>query len=274
MNEKEYRIKEGVSGSDLAGCRTPLEFYQRKHIHKKVHRDYFDIGTAAHAYILEREKFHKMIVVANEAPEPENLNQDGSLNKKGANGTYIKAVKAANPDMIVFEPFQYQAVVGYCESVLQIPDFGRFINLETGKVEVPYFIECKETGLMKKGRVDYLKTEKFLCDLKFAASNDDFEIAKSFREYEYHLRAAYYLDLHNETTGEEIDTFIYVIVSKGENPTCRILKLSERDINAGRVIYKERLRTIAECYKTGDWTLNSIENYSLPDWVFNKSTNF
>lgn len=271
---KEYFENPSISGSDLAGCRTPSEFYQRKFIHKPVEKDYFDIGIAAHAYILQPEKFNELIVVANDFPEPDKKNKDNTFSKTGANGKYFEEVKKAFPDKIIFEPVIFQNVVEYANSVKKIPGFDKFINLETGKAEQEYFIKDEETGLDLKGRIDYVKPNKFLADLKFCKSISDRDIAYDFRDYEYHLRAAFYLDLYNKATGENLNTFIYVCVEKSDNPTARFLKMSEIDINAGREMYRVRLNVIAECFKTNEWILSSIENYQLPEWTYNKITNF
>jgi len=264
-----------ISGSDLAGCRTPLEFYQRKFLHKKVEADYFDIGTAAHLYILEHEKFFEKIMCLGDFPEPDKINKDGTYSKTGKNGKYLDEQKELHPDKIMFEPVIYKQVVWYAEIIKRIPGFDKFVNIETGITEQNYEITDKETGLKLRGRPDYIKPGKFIADLKFCRSISDFDLAKDFRDYEYHLRAAFYLDLYNKAIGkEEINTFVYICVEKSENPTARFLKMSEIDINAGREMYRLRLDTIAECFRTDEWIVNSIENYQLPEWVYNKITNF
>lgn len=269
-----YFKNTAISGSDLAGCRTPAEFYQRKYLHKTKEADYFDIGTSAHAFILQPQEFNKMIVVANDFPDKDKINKDGTFSKIGANGIYLNSIKDQYPDKIVFEPVIYQNVIDYAESVKKIPGFDDFINLETGFAEREVFAEDKETGLKLKGRIDYGKKKKFLADLKFCKSISDRDLAYDFRDYEYHLRAAFYLDLYNLTTGEDLNTFIYVCIEKSENPIARFLKLSELDVNAGREMYRVRLNTIAECYRSGEWILNSIENFQCPEWIYNKQTNF
>lgn len=274
MEPVNYFKSPAISGSDLAGCRTPAEFYQRKHLHKPKEADYFNIGTAAHAYILQPEKFDDMIIVPASWPEPDKINMDGTYNKKGANGSYLESIKSQHPDKIVFEPVIYNNVIDYAESIKLIPGFDKFINLSTGKAEQEYFTQDEESGLELKGRIDYLKPGKFLCDLKFSKSISDRDLAYDFREYEYHLRAAFYLDLYNKATGENLNTFIYVCVEKSETPVARFLKMSETDLNAGREMCRVRLNEIAKCYKSGDWILSSIENYQCPSWIYEKQNNF
>jgi len=262
-----------ISGSDLAGARTPAEFYQRKFIHPPLEKDYFDIGTAAHAYILEPDTFNDLIHVVGDWPEPDKLNIDGTYSKVGANGKYWKEQKELNSDKIVFEPVTFTNVLKYAESIKQIPGFDKFINLETGKTEVE-LETADETGLTLRGRIDYAKPGKFLADLKFSKSIADRDIYSDFKDFEYHLRSAFYLDLWNRCTGENLDTFIYVCVEKSDRPSARFLKVSQMDINAGREMYRVRLDVIAECERTGEWILNSIENLTLPEWVYNKTLNW
>jgi hypothetical protein len=269
-----YFENPSISGSDLAGCRSAAEFYQRKFLHKKIQADYFDIGTAAHAFILQTDKFHDMIFIPLEWPDPDNKNIDGTYTKKGANGKYFDRIKSEHPDKIVFEPVIFQNVIDYAESVKKIPGFDKFINFETGLAEQEYFTKDEESGLELKGMIDYVKPGKFLADLKFSKSISDRDVAKDFYEFEYHLRAAFYLDLYNKCTGENLNTFIYVCVEKSETPVARFLKMAEIDINAGRSMYRDRLNVIAECFKTGEWILSSIENYQLPEWVYTKQLNF
>ena len=263
-----------ISGSDLAGCRSPLEFYQRKFLHKPVEKYYFDIGTAAHAYILQQDKFNEDVICVGGWPEPDKINKDGTYSKLGKNGKYLEEQKELNPDKIVFEPVVYNNVISYAEGIKLIPGFSNFINLQTGIAEQDYETIDPETGLTLRGRQDYIKPGKFIADLKFCNSISDFELAKAFRDFEYHLRAAFYLDLYNACTGEDLNTFIYICVEKSENPTARFLKMSELDLNAGREIYKNKLKVIAECFKTGEWILSSIENFQLPEWVYKSNQNW
>lgn len=262
-----------IRSSDIAGIRTPAEFYQRKYIHKEIQRDYFDIGTAAHAYILQPELWNDLILLADDPPEPDNLNKDGSLTKKGANASYLLNLKLKNPDKIVFEKYWYIQVIQYAQSIMSIPGFDKFINRKTGICE--HSMKVQNGDLIKTGTADYIKPKTFICDLKFAADISDRAINAMFYDFDYHVRAAWYLDLWNELNPSElIDTFIYVFVQKSETPIARFMKLTETDINAGRSVYEQRIDTILKCYRTKDWILDSIETLMLPEWVYTKITQF
>lgn len=265
-----YHNLPSISPSDLAGKSTPAEFYQQKHINKQIQRDYFDIGTACHAYILEPEAFKNDIVVFSDFPEPDKINKDGTVSKVGKNGQAYDAFKLLHPDKIVFEQAIFDNVVSYAESIKRIPKFDQFINLETGVTERPFFTVDPETGLELRMKPDYVKEGKFFADLKFPASIDERDIAKMFYLYEYHLKAAFYMDFYDVKAPQ----FIFIIVSKTDTPAVRFIKLSDFDLNAGRELYRQRLNTIARCYKTNEWIAESIENYQLPEWVYNKSNTF
>ena len=224
--------------------------------------------------MLEPEKFIQMIVVAKDLPEPDKLNQDGSVSKVGANGAYLKQLKNDNPDKIVFEPHTYFQVLQYCNILTSLPEFNNLLDLETGLVE--YKVEAMhETGIVRTGRIDYAKRGKYLLDLKFAASIKDFDIAKSFAEFEYHMKAAMYLDMWNEQESDNIDTFIFVMLEKNpDKPVARFMRVSDDDIRAGRSMYQQRLISIKNCFDTGKWVSESIETLTLPEWVYNRKTNF
>jgi hypothetical protein len=263
-----------IRTSNLCGIRTVAEFYQKKFLHKPVERDYFDIGTAAHAYILQPEVFKKIIVVADDPPEPDNLNMDGSLKKTGANGKYLKEIKAKNSSKIVFEPYWFAQVVNYANSIKQIPGFDRLVSLNAGLAEHKMQLKYNDSVTIH-GTADYIKPRAFITDLKFSAKITDFEINKMFADYEYHIRAALYLDLWNRNNpDEEIDTFAYIIVEKSENPVARFLVMSEQDIQQGRLLYTHRLEKITEAYKSGEWIQNSMEAFELQPWVHDRPNYF
>ncbi|MFW5886633.1 MAG: PD-(D/E)XK nuclease-like domain-containing protein, partial [Bacteroidota bacterium] len=164
--------------------------------------------------------------------------------------------------------------VNYAESIKSIPGFDTLISLKTGlsehKMEMNY-----NNSITIHGTADYIKPRAFITDLKFSAQISDFEINKMFADYEYHIRAALYLDLWNyNNPNEKIDTFVYIIVQKSENPVARFLIMSERDIDQGRLKYKQRADKISEAYRSGEWIQNSMEPFELQGWVHEKQSYF
>ena len=270
----DYFGSPAISSSDIAGVKSVVEFYQRKFINPKVRRDYFDIGTACHAFILEPETFNTDVKVFKDFPEPDKINKDGTVSKTGANGKAFDAFKELHKDKIVFEQTTFDNVLSYAQSIKNIPGFDNLIDLSKGIAEHTFYTKDDPTGLDIKLKPDYIKPGKYILDLKFMAKVNDFEIAKSFKEYEYHLRAAFYLDFYNQLSDDKIKNFIYVCVEKSDNPRSRILNLSEIDINAGRGMYRDKLDAIAKCMHSGEWIESSIEHYKLPEWVYQNNFNF
>lgn len=271
----DYFQNPAISGSDISGITTPVEFYQKKHINKPVKKDYFDIGTAAHAYILEPIWFRDNILVFDDFPEPGKINKDGTVSKAGKNGAAFTEFVNLHPRKIVFEKQIYRDVVSYAESLKQIPGFDDFISMKTGISEKEFYTK-DETGLSIKLKPDYIKPSKFICDLKFMNDISDFGIAKSFRDYDYDLRAAFYIDFYAKATSTEPVDFVYIIVKKCENPTARFLYFDNNSItiNGGRAKYRCRLDSIARCYNINSWIAESLERFEMPDWVYNKRDGF
>ncbi len=282
-NEIYHSKKDFISSSDMAGIRTLKEFYYKKFVAEKVQKDYFDIGTAAHAYILEPELFHNEIICISNGcfPEPEKLNKDGSICKKGKNGAYLKLQKEAFPGKIIFEQFWYKQVIKFAKALKQFPDFDKLFDLETGLAEMSYYGQCNEKGLKIKLRPDYVKPSNFIGDLKFCRSVDNNSLYRDFADHEYHVRAAFILDFYNEFTGDNIEKFLFAFAEKKEPYHVRIMELSPRDLAVGREVYKERLESIKWGFDNNKWPgfeketgAESIETLVLPEWVYNKNNNF
>ena len=128
--------------------------------------------------------------------------------------------------------------------------------LSGGEAEYSYFSIDKDTKLEKKCRPDY-KNGGALIDLKTTRDASFEGFSKQMGQLGYLLQAAYYLDVHNEATGEDLKDFFIVAVENKFPYAVAVYKLDHLQIEAGREQYKRAFSQYAD-YLT-DVNLHGIE---------------
>jgi hypothetical protein len=151
-----------------------------------------------------------------------------------------------------------------------------------GEAEYSYYSTDKETMIAKKCRPDYVKNGA-LIDLKTTidASLDGF--ARQMGNFGYHIQAAYYVDVYNESTGSSINEFFFVAVENKSPFAVAVYRLSPDQIESGRVAYRKALAKLADFYARGGNPKEpntyrgfgypmAILDIQLPKYILDKST--
>jgi hypothetical protein len=111
-----------------------------------------------------------------------------------------------------------------------------------------------------------------LGDLKTTRSAAPFRWSRYSSERGYHVQAAFDLDLWNAATGEQRDTWCFLL-SENFAPwqTGRVL-LSQEKLGYGRMIYKGLLARYARCVASGVWPDYQIGDDLVQGWSIDHAT--
>ena len=217
----------------------------------KVTRNFFDLGSAVHAYILEPNKFQTEFDCL-----PETV--------KVRHGKAWDALQAANPGVTYMSLQDYSKAIQMGSKTIML-----YSDLFTGGVaEVSYWKRDERTGIILKSRVDYEKGNglgKLGVDLKTANSSKPSLFSKHCIDYGYYLQDA----LYTEVAG--LQDFLFCVV-ESEAPFLPTLNAYfddyERDL--ARQEMRQALDAMAICMEKDEWPGYSpdyhINAMKIPAW--------
>lgn len=215
------------------------------------------LGSACHVGVLEPERFERDVVIWNEPT------------KKGdkvapRNGGAWEHFKRLNAGKIILLQDEHDGVCSMRDAVRSDPVAAPF--LERGEAEVAMVWTDPETGLLCKGRVDWITSglfdgDRFVSDpngepvivgLKTAAEAGARMFAKQAARLYYHLQWAMYQEGYRVLTGRT--PHMVEIAVESEPPHDTVAYEIGLDVTGpGLVLYHEALETIARCRKQGSW---------------------
>jgi hypothetical protein len=146
-----------------------------------------------------------------------------------------------------------------------------------GDAEVSLFAKDPETGVLCKGRVDYLPKQRgILLDLKTAQDCAYSEFARAAAKYGYHLQDALYGRLASWALGGPIRPMLFVVVSSEPPYDVAFYELDGVARLAGWQKIRHALEIWRRCERTGKWPgvgwdwdrgAYTIQTLSLPKWA-------
>ncbi|WP_295406496.1 PD-(D/E)XK nuclease-like domain-containing protein [uncultured Thiocystis sp.] len=145
-----------------------------------------------------------------------------------------------------------------------------------GKAEQTLLAIDPESGLLCKGRLDWLPTDlDLLVDLKTCQSAAPAEIARDAGKYRYHQQAAFYSHLWTLVAGERLP-FMFACVESAPPFDVAVYELDADALEAGERRFRAALTIWAECLESGVWPgylwdrdtgAHRIETLSIPRWA-------
>lgn len=133
--------------------------------------------------------------------------------------------------------------------------------------EVAVFRHHEETGLLLKGRIDILTTDReentVVVDIKTTDDASPGEFSRAIAKWGYDQQAAHYLDLTLASF------FVFIVVEKNAPYGIGVYTLDEESIDIGREKNRKAYRQLVECRATNTWPAYepSIQTISLPRWA-------
>lgn len=256
---EEYRRLPGISVSTLKAMRRSPLHYRHAIDHPSQPSASMTLGTATHAAILEPSLFEATYEVWN-----------GTRRGK-AWDEYSAACEADGKVILTDE--EYRKVMRMRDAVRGYAPAAAF--LKDGHAEVSMLWQHEESGLMLRGRIDWLTTmngKPVLVGLKTAKTSAEYAFASQAAKLGYHMQWAYYLDGFLSLTGE-MPRLVEIVVENGAPHEPALFNISDDCILQGREDYEALLKRVAECTATGHWppAIEEAHELTLPSWAYSDS---
>lgn len=222
------------------------------------------IGTAAHALLLEPERFKRDVVAAPINPKTGN-----------AFGRGTKAWEEhadAHKGKIILTTEELTDLRAMAAKIHANPDASTLLTAE-GMSEVAIVWDDPTTGLRCKARVDRYVPAFGRIDYKTTESAADGDLQRSFINYSYHTADVFY------SRGFEALKMnarsVFIVQEKSAPYEARVVKIGGETLQCAEVVVGEWLELVARCVKSGEWPGYSegVHVVDAPEFYFKKFAN-
>ncbi|NUO35604.1 MAG: hypothetical protein HOQ18_18375 [Dermatophilaceae bacterium] len=236
LDEATYhadRESLSVSGAKVLLKAPALFKWQQEH---PVHRDVFDVGSAAHKLVLG-------------VGAPIRVVDADSWRTKDAKAEKDAAHAAGEIPLLAAD---YRRVQDMADALSSHRLAMRLLS--EGQPEVSAYAVDDATGVTRRGRFDWLGTS-ILTDYKTCASADPRDLAGRYgaiRKWGYDQQAAWYTDLASDL-GHPASAFAFIFQSKEPPHLVTVAYIDDSDLWDARIANARALELFAECTETGHW---------------------
>ena len=163
---------------------------------------------------------------------------------------------------------EHAQVAAMAEAVLNHPLAAALFA--DGRAELSIYTTDPETGVALRSRPDWIGN-RFVVDLKTAATADPREFANACERYGYFQQAAWYLD--QAAAAGLIDDearFLFVLVEKDPPHLVNVVEPDMPSIQRGREKNRRAIDIFAECVATGTWPGYPTDTATIigsPQWA-------
>ena len=232
--------------------------------------DALQTGRAIHTAIYEPEEFEKRYLVS---PRFNRAMKDETALSKGYDGgreAYAAFMALAVKEEAEIIPAETRRIaIAVRDSLHADPVTGPMIRGGYSEQSLEWTDE--ETGMPCRGRVDHVNGR--LSDLKTTTHDGLLRFPREIAKYSYHGQIAFYSD-GLAACGIEVEHPPAIIaVEKAAPYDAVVYELGARELDAGRRMYREYLRTIQRCAENGDWpgiSGGKVVPLELPEWAMPK----
>lgn len=156
------------------------------------------------------------------------------------------------------------------DNLRAVPEIGSLLS--TGMSEVSFFWIDAETGLLCKGRADWVFRNAagvILLDLKTCEDASPETFPKACARYGYHMQCAWYSDGWAAATGDTVLGFVFGAVESGWPHVAAAYMLDDESTAKGRAESRRLLNYYAECQERDVWPgyQTAIQSITLPAWA-------
>lgn len=219
-----------VSGAKVLLKAPALYKWQLEH---PVHKDVFDIGSAAHALVLGVGAE----IETNDAPDW----------RTKAVQQWRDEVREAGKTPLLLK--DYTRVSEMADALTSHRLAMRLLS--EGKPEVSAYSLHEPTGVTRRGRFDWLGST-ILTDYKTAASSEPEAFVKAAINFGYHMQHAWYLDLARDL-GHDGKAFAFIVQEKEAPYLVTVIELPPELIAIGRARNNHALERFRDCTDSGLW---------------------
>ena len=178
------------------------------------------------------------------------------------NANVCKDWREAHKGKMIVKPDTMIKVTNAVNKIRQDAQIKALLNCSRfqAKVEASYLDDATGLVVPLKGLIDIAPNKdnaefgNKLVDLKTTFDASPFQWGRGVFSGNYHVQAAFYLDLWNAATCEHRDSFLH-IVQESEEPymVCK-RRLSDEYLKLGRAQYLAALKKYCTCLKNNEWT--------------------
>jgi hypothetical protein len=196
------------------------------------------LGSAIHCAILDPERFGTDFVVS---PKFDKRTTVGK--------TALNEFARLSEGKTVIDSDMADKVIGIRNSIMSHPIAKEMLS--GGEAEYSYYSTDIMTGLKTKCRPDY-HNGGALIDLKTTNDASYEGFARQIGNLGYHLQAAFYLDVFNQSQETNYKDFFFVAVENTAPYAVAIYRLDQEQIEHGRIAYKSAITKLNEYLKSGE----------------------
>lgn len=256
---KIYRDADAVAQSDLGRVDKSLKYYKYVKDKPPEATAAMLFGSIVHDLLLEPDEVENNYIMS-----------DCKI-RRGKVFDTEKAQAKEQGKVVMLKKMLHRAEI----VVERLKDDDRVIDLlDEGESELSCFAKCPKTGLMRKGRFDHIRSDGTVIDLKTTEDIKPDAFIKSILSWNYHIQAAYYLDLARDIAGNKFSKFVWIVVEKNPDYDIGIYVADEKLLAAGRKDYENLLEMLKLAQTNNDFcgAVTSREEYiDLPYWYYNKN---
>ena len=245
-----HRDLSHISSSWLKeGLKSMSKFYSYPFRPERKQTESTKIGTLFHTLLLEPEVFHNTYRVLRKSDLPF---PDNTMSKK-ENKEYVESI--AESGLTVVQEDDFNLISDMVNSLSTSDLVKKYVA--SGVKEASIYWSDSETGIPLRTRPDlFVKTNSgsvIVMDVKTTESAFPNDFFMSVAKWEYPVQAAMQIDGIEAVTGLKVTTYCYLAIEKTYPYDYCIYRLTQDDIEAGRVRYKEILSQIKACTISGEW---------------------
>ena len=263
LKAEDYFAANGVSKSMLDRlAKSPAHLQAYLSGEKKEPTKQMVLGTLMHLVVFQTHLFKEG---KSHWLRPEGMS---FTSKEG------RAWKEARGDALpILDAAEFANLQGMSDALSRHP-IARVV-LQNGLPEVSVFAPHENTGVLRKGRLDWITRDKdgrsVIVDLK--TTDDAMEFERKSAGFRYYVQNAYYVDLL-KSHGYDDPFFMFLVIEREAPWGIRIVQYESEDVQSGRWEYERGLEQYARCAEKNEWPGYSqeIETIRLPAWAKNQRT--
>lgn len=266
--EETYHADRGslsVSGAKLLlppSC--PAKFRWAMDNERKPKKEW-DFGHVTHHLVLGKGAEFTVL-----DPAVHGLKADGSPSDKPTLTSKWKAAAADARDrgLVPISLADYEVAEQMAAKVLDHPIAGPLFR--DGDAEVALYHADPETGVRRRGRVDWLEPTGDIDDYKTSTTANPAELIRKFWTLSYFMQAAWYLDLVIALGIAANPRFRFVVQEKEPPFLVSVVEYDDQAIAEGRRLNRQAIELYARCQESGRWpgyADDDVVTISLPGWV-------
>jgi exodeoxyribonuclease VIII len=251
----DYASIEAYNGSSIVKMtRSPL-YYKWSKDNPEKPSPTMVLGIMTHRMILEPERIGDFVVWGDKP------------NQKVRLGKVWDEFKAEHEGRTIITKSERNDMVQIAVAVRRNLTIARL--LKAGRSEVSMVWKDRDSGHLCKGRMDYLRTDPTIVDLKTCRDCRPFQFGNQAYKLGYHIKLAMYQDGYFALTGETAPVKIIAVENKPPYD-CAVYSVPSDVLQQGHEDGQRLIKRIRECEESGIWP-GAVEDelaLSLPSYAY------